>query len=588
MGNGVGVRGTGSSFCTIGGTTEAARNLISGNGANLIIGGDARGNVVVGNLIGTDVTGSVALDSGPGISLDAARSNSIGGTTAAERNVITGSVSISRVAASLGNNRVQGNFIGTDVTGTQKLGDADDGVVISDSNFNTVSGNVISGRRKNGVVITGGLVAESNTVEGNLIGTDVSGTTPIGNGLHGILITSEGPSSGPAENRIQGNTIAFNGGAGVSVDSSAGCCNPMKSNSLYGGLGIDLGPDGVTPNDPGDADSGPNDLQNFPVPSSATSSDNGTTIQGTLDSTPSTQFELEFFSNTACDPSGFGEGQTPLGSTTVTTDESGGASFAVTFSTAVPQGQFITATAIGPNRDTSEFSQCIVVQQNQAPEAKGRNVTASAGSNCAANASVDDGSSDPDGDPITMSQSPPGPYPLGQTSVTLTVTDNKGASSRWNGTVTVADATPPQVACSVNRTTLWPPDHRLIDVGFSYAATENCDPNPAISISVTSNEPGVFSPDAAFTEDAAGKITGLRLRAERKEDGHGRVYLIKVTATDEAGNSASMCSALAVPHDQSAASRSSALAQAAAAVAACEPLANNALVGEYTSQSSRK
>ena len=588
VGNGVGVRGTGSSFCTIGGTTEAARNLISGNGANLIIGGDARGNVVVGNLIGTDVTGSVALDSGPGISLDAARSNSIGGTTAAERNVITGSVSISRVAASLGNNRVQGNFIGTDVTGTQKLGDADDGVVISDSNFNTVSGNVISGRRKNGVVITGGLVAESNTVEGNLIGTDVSGTTPIGNGLHGILITSEGPSSGPAGNRIEGNTIAFNGGDGVF--SSVGCCNQIKSNSIFsnGGLGIDLGPDGVTPNDPGDADSGPNDLQNFPVPSSATSSDNGTTIQGTLDSTPSTQFELEFFSNTACDPSGFGEGQTPLGSTTVTTGESGGASFGVTFSTAVPQGQFITATAIGPNRDTSEFSQCIVVQQNQAPEAKGRNVTASAGSSCAANASVDDGSSDPDGDPITTSQSPPGPYPLGQTSVTLTVTDNKGASSRWNGTVTVADATPPQVACSVNRTTLWPPDHHLIDVGFSYAATENCDPNPAISISVTSNEPGVFSPDAAFTEDAAGKITGLRLRAERKEDGHGRVYLIKVTATDKAGNSASMCSALAVPHDQSAASRSSAVAQAAAAVAACEPLANNALVGEYTSQSSRK
>jgi len=172
--------------------------------------------------------------------------------------------------------------------------------------------------------------------------------------------------------------------------------------------------------------------------------------------------------------------------------------------------------------------------------------------------------------------------------VTLTATDSKGASSRWAGTVTVVDAAPPQVTCSVNETTVWPPDHRLIDVGFSYAPTENCDPNPAIRISVTSNEPGMFSPAAAFIEDPAGKVTGLRLRAERKEDGDGRVYLIKMIATDKAGNSASVCSALTVPHDRSAASRSNAVAQAAAAVAACEPLANNALVGAYTPQNSRK
>ena len=90
-------------------------------------------------------------------------------------------------------------------------------------------------------------------------------------------------------------------------------------------------------------------------------------------------------------------------------------------------------------------------------------------------------------------------------------------------------------------------------------------------------KPGVFFPQAAFIADTSGKITGITLRAERKEDGDGRVYLIKVTTTDKAGNSASACSAVAVPHDQSAASRSRAAAQAAAAAAACKPLSNNAL-----------
>jgi len=144
------------------------------------------------------------------------------------------------------------------------------------------------------------------------------------------------------------------------------------------------------------------------------------------------------------------------------------------------------------------------------------------------------------------------------------------------------------MTCSASKTTLWPPNHDLIDIGFSYSAADNCDANPAMSISITSDEPGAFSPDAALIEDPAGKVTGLRLRAERNGDGDGRVYLIKVIATDKAGNSASMCSALAVPHDRSAASRSNAVAQAAAAVAACEPLANNALVGAYTPQNSRK
>ena len=120
----------------------------------------------------------------------------------------------------------------------------------------------------------------------------------------------------------------------------------------------------MTPNDAGDGDAGANNLQNFPVLTSATSG--STTIEGTLNSASNTQFRLEFFANTACDPSGFGEGETFLGSTDVTTDGSGNASFTVTFPATVPVGQFITSTATDPDNNTSEFSQCIDVVETTA------------------------------------------------------------------------------------------------------------------------------------------------------------------------------------------------------------------------------
>ena len=127
------------------------------------------------------------------------------------------------------------------------------------------------------------------------------------------------------------------------------------------GLGIDLGNDGPTLNDTGDTDIGANNLQNFPVITSAVSGGGTTTVQGPLNSKPLTEFRLEFFSNTACDPSGHGEGETFIGFTDVTTDGSGNASFMVTFPIAVPAGQLITATATDPNGNTSEFSECEVV-----------------------------------------------------------------------------------------------------------------------------------------------------------------------------------------------------------------------------------
>ena len=169
-----------------------------------------------------------------------------------------------------------------------------------------------------------------------------------------------------------GNTIAFNGGAGVVVGSNSGdqaVGNAILSNSIYGNgaLGIDLGDDGVTLNTPGGPHSGPNDLQNFPVLSQAATFDGNTYVIGTLNSTPGTTFTLQFFANASPDPSGYGQGQTLIGTTTVTTDANGNASFVASFPGVIPAGQAISATATDPSGDTSEFAQDVTVVATTSP-----------------------------------------------------------------------------------------------------------------------------------------------------------------------------------------------------------------------------
>jgi hypothetical protein len=139
--------------------------------------------------------------------------------------------------------------------------------------------------------------------------------------------------------------------------------NSIRGNSIYAnaGLGIDLGGDGVTPNDFQDTDTGPNNLQNFPVLFFALSDGSSTTIQGVLASTPNTTFTLEFFANSVPDPSGYGEGERFLGSVTVTTDDFGIVAFTVTLPTGVAGGQYLTATATAPDGSTSEFSNVVRV-----------------------------------------------------------------------------------------------------------------------------------------------------------------------------------------------------------------------------------
>jgi hypothetical protein len=246
---------------------------------------------------------------------------------------------------------IQGNYIGTDVTGTMVLGN---GVGVSlESSNNTIggtaagAGNVISGNRDDGIFISGS--STGNVIEGNLIGADATGRVNVGNANNGVyLLNSSGNVVGGTGDGAA-NTIAFNGNDGVLVDTGSG--NGIRHNAIYGhtsGLGIELV-------------NGGNNRLPFPVLTSAASDGLTTIITGLLQSTPNTTLTLEFFANPVSNPSGFGEGEQFLGAGTVTTNDHGTASFSVSMTVAMSLGQFIAATATDTANNTSEFSNCVNV-----------------------------------------------------------------------------------------------------------------------------------------------------------------------------------------------------------------------------------
>ncbi|MEG5042100.1 MULTISPECIES: SdrD B-like domain-containing protein [unclassified Microcoleus] len=356
---------------TIGGNTAGARNIISGNNAFGVViqnapatSNAATGNRVVGNFIGTDVNGTADLGNTlTGVLIQDAASNTIGGTGAGDRNIISGNdgfgVQILNANATL--NSVLGNYIGTNAAGTAALPNII-GVVVDNAPSNTIggsvvgAGNIISGNSSPiaglGVQITGAS-ATGNTLRGNFIGVAANGTSPLGNSSIGVQITAAATNNAIGGTAAgEGNIIANNGNIGVAVASGTG--NSIQNNSIFAnlGLGIDLGNDSITANDPGDADTGANNLQNTPVLTTATASGGSVTVAGTYNSTPNTTFTLQFFANTPPDT----QGQTFIASIPVTTDAAGNAAFNQTFPAAVTAGQLITATATDAAGNTSEFS----------------------------------------------------------------------------------------------------------------------------------------------------------------------------------------------------------------------------------------
>ncbi|MBZ0288653.1 MAG: hypothetical protein K8I30_13630, partial [Anaerolineae bacterium] len=138
----------------------------------------------------------------------------------------------------------------------------------------------------------------------------------------------------------------------------------ISENRIFanGGLGIDLLNDDVTPNDPGDVDGDLRGLQNFPELNPLATG--ATAVSGVLNSLPNETFSIYVYANSACDPSGYGEGEIFLGQGQTTSDAAGKAIFNVTVPT-LQLGQFITATA--SSGATSEFSRCVQVTGGPPP-----------------------------------------------------------------------------------------------------------------------------------------------------------------------------------------------------------------------------
>ncbi len=379
----------------VGGTSPGEGNDLDAGNSGVRIDGPARDNLVIGNTLSGSFYG-VEVRSPTCCPGNEAVNNRIGGPTPEERNVIRGAGKYSHEGFPDGgqvkveyspDNIVEGNYIGVNADGrtlpaTQR---GPVGVEVRSAPGTIVRDNVIGGIKITGVnhaagkrygdaiKIMGDCVG--SIIQGNLIGVDATASFSVPNragitavywSVDGMPVTA-GPITIGGQLPGDANIIANSELHGVQIEDRISGVR-VSGNSIHdnGTLGIDLliqrGGEGPTLNDAGDGDTGANGLQNFPVLLDASSGATTSTVRGELDSLANRAFVVEFFANADCDPSGYGEGGLFLGSTTVTTDAGGFASFIASLATAVPPGHVVTATAtLDQNGDTSEFSVCIPV-----------------------------------------------------------------------------------------------------------------------------------------------------------------------------------------------------------------------------------
>ena len=345
-------------------TITSAENIIQGLVINQfpyngIFLNEAAGNRIRDNYIGTDSTGTQDLGNAwSGVYVTGA---SVYNTI--EGNIISGNGGAGvSIAGYSDHNLIVGNLIGVDRSGNNDLGNDMDGVNIHDYAKNNVVGglsewerNVISGNGSSGVAIL--VFADSNQILHNRIGTNADGTAPVGNQMHGVVIGNSRYNKIGGESEMR-NLIAYNGGAGIYIEGDSSDGNTISGNAIFqnNGLGIDLFPFGVTENDPGDLDTGPNENLNFPVIREVNRiylDSNLYEISGTA--CPGCRVELFLVCdpgdpNCQPDPSGHGEGFY-IGFTTASETENWWFG-----PVGLPQGSFVSATATDASGNTSEFS----------------------------------------------------------------------------------------------------------------------------------------------------------------------------------------------------------------------------------------
>jgi hypothetical protein len=391
----------------IGGRTVADRNVFSGNGhfglefndeASPGADGLPERNVVEGNWIGIPLSGSANVSNGTngagefsdsliigGIGMFSGKINTIGGTLPGAGNVISGNAfqGILLHGPDTVLNRIEGNWIGLDPTGTTAIGNRsafpaaffDDGAGINvrdGAQDNVIGGrtpgtrNYVSGNEASGITLRGSGTTR-NQIFGNSIGTNVS-SAALGNAFTAVTIfdTANNNQIGGAASGTS-NTLAHNKFGAISIHGADAVGNTIRGNSIYSNTGtsatIDLvGSGGITANDLDDVDSGPNGLQNFPVISTVAVGATGTTVAGSLQSTSNTNFRIEFFAGpTGTGPTaGIREGKYFMGSFTNSVGAPNGTvSFSETLTSFVPVGWAVTATATDIIRGTSEFSAAV-------------------------------------------------------------------------------------------------------------------------------------------------------------------------------------------------------------------------------------
>ncbi len=326
-------------------------------------------DVIEGNWIGIAADGVTAQGNTLGMGISG-HNHRIGGTTPAARNVVSGVQAVGILVEAASTISIQGNYIGTGAQGSTAIGNGV-GILVAFGNHVTIGGTDKRARNVISSNLTAGITLNQTTnalVQNNFIGTDPTGKHPLGTQGIGIEISSGEATSESRNNIITRNRIAFHAENGIQVRlysyNTFISRNTIHSN---GGLGINLGTDGITFNDDAaalDADEGANHLQNFPVLSSAQSSGGTTTIQATLRAAAKQDYRIEFFSG-ACNgdsPFNYGEGKKYLGAVDVKTNAQGKATFTFTKNKPIAVNTAITATATDNLGNTSEFSKCKAVQ----------------------------------------------------------------------------------------------------------------------------------------------------------------------------------------------------------------------------------